>query len=74
MLTNHDDPARLVAGEPEGVTASAHYVIGEGWKLSLTVRRQFQDWRNASAGHYSHLTTEELVDVLCSTLAVELEL
>lgn len=73
MLTNHDDSARLVAGEPEGVTVSAHYVIPDGWKLSITVRRQFQDWRQASAGHYERLTTQELVDVLCSTLAVELE-
>lgn len=63
---------RLFVGAPEAVIVSGHFEFGDGWKVTVSIRRQFQLWPEASAGEYDHLTSEELVDVLSSVLAVEL--
>jgi len=72
VLFPHDQPARLLPGAPEGVTVSAYCIAGEGWRLKISVRRQFQTWHEASTGAYERLTTDELVDVIEAELVTEL--
>lgn len=59
---------RLFEGAPEAAIIGAHYVAGEGWALRLQIRRQFQDWTDARTEEYERLTTDELVEVLDSSL------
>lgn len=54
----------LFVGAPEALTIGAHYEHGYGWVLTLRMRRQGQQWLEASREDYSHLTTPELMDVL----------
>jgi hypothetical protein len=65
---------RLICGEPEALVVSAHFVVGLGWAVKISVRRQFQLWGEAATGLYEQLTTEELFDVVSAALAAELEL
>jgi hypothetical protein len=67
-------PPRLIAGEPEALVVSAHFVVGLGWSVKIQVRRQFQLWAEAAVGTYELLTTEELFDVVGSALSAELGL
>jgi hypothetical protein len=66
-------PPRLIAGEPEALVVSAHFVVGLGWSLKISVRRQFQLWGEAATGTYDMLSTPELYDVVCSALGHELD-
>lgn len=63
---------RLVVGEPEALVISAHYVVGFGWAVKISVRRQFQLWPEAATSSYEGLTTEELVGVVEANVAWEL--
>lgn len=72
MLRNRDSDGRLLPGEPESVIVQATYVAGLGWQCDILVRRQFQDWMEASRGRYEQLSTPELVTLIDATLASEL--
>ena len=65
---------RLWIGAPESVAITASCTPGQGWTLTVSVRRQFESWADAATGHYDFLTTEELADVVAASLAAELEL
>lgn len=54
----------LFTGAPEAVIFSAHYVLGEGWAVRCQLRRQYEDWADARTEQWTHLTTDELGDVL----------
>lgn len=71
---NGSHQPQLITGEPEALVVSAHYVVGSGWSLKISVRRQFQLWSAASTGFYEYLTTEELFDVIGANLELELGL
>ena len=73
MLTDDSANPRLVCGEPESVSVAAHYVAGLGWHLTILVRRQFQEWSEASKGVYERLTTPEMVCVIDAALSTELK-
>lgn len=68
------DTPRLIAGEPEALVVSAHFVVGHGWALKIQVRRQFQLWAEAATGVYQELSTEEAFDVIGAVLELELGL
>lgn len=72
MLLNHDAD-HLLPGAPEAVNVHAVYVVGSGWHLDISVRRQFQEWAQASRGRYELLSTSELLSVVESSLGWELE-
>lgn len=72
MLRENGSAPRLVTGEPESVSVAAHYVAGLGWHLTILVRRQFQEWSEASKGVYEQLTTPEMVCVIDAALSAEL--
>ena len=72
MFTSHDEPDRLIPGEPEAFVVSAHHVAGYGWECKISVRRQFQLWGHASTAVYERLVTEELIDVVLIALQLEL--
>jgi hypothetical protein len=74
MPARFDENGRLPIGEIEAVNVQAVYVVGLGWNLRIGARRQFQGWDEASRGEYQMLTTPELLSVIDSALAVELEL
>jgi hypothetical protein len=74
LAENLQRQPRLIAGEPEALVVSAHFVVGLGWAVKISVRRQFQLWGEAATGLYEMLTTEELFDVVGAALAAELGL
>jgi len=59
-----EDQQRLFEGAPEACIVGAHWVPGEGWRLRVQLRRQFEDWADCRETHYERLTTPELLDVL----------
>jgi hypothetical protein len=54
------------------VSVSATYVVGMGWDLTISIRRQFQTWAESSRGQYERLTTPEMVTVIDAALSSEL--
>lgn len=64
--------ARLFRLAPEVVDCRATFVGGEGWRLVVRMRRQGEHWDDAYVANYSHLTTEELCDVLCEEACTQL--
>lgn len=65
-----DGEQRLFEGAPEAVILGAHWFPGEGWRLRVRLRRQYEDWMDARTTDYERLTTPELLDVLDVELAV----
>lgn len=65
-----EEQERLFDGAPEAVILGAQWWPGEGWRLRVRLRRQFEDWMDARTTDYEHLTTPELLDVLDVELAV----
>lgn len=63
------DEPRLFRLAPEAMHLQATYVIGSGWHLSIGMRRQDEQWTGSYRATYTHLTTEEMVDVVCEELA-----
>lgn len=63
---------RLFRLAPEVIHTQAVYVIGEGWRFVVTMRRQGEDWADAVRVEYSRLSTSELMDVVCEELANQL--
>lgn len=49
----------------EQVTLSATFIPGQGWRLTTFARRQGELADEADQSVYSHLSTDELCDVIC---------
>lgn len=64
---------RLFRLAPEVVSFHAAFVGGEGWQVTIRMRRQGEHWDDAYEAHYSHLTTEELADVVCAEVCAQLQ-
>lgn len=62
------DNLRLFDGAPEVMHLQAVYVVPDGWRLQVIMRREGEHWSNALREEYSHLTSPELVDVVDSVL------
>jgi len=63
-----DQQSLDLGGAVEAAIIQAHFILGEGWTLRLTLRRQFEDWSDCRTELFDHLTTDELVDVLEASL------
>jgi len=57
---------RLFRLAPESLYVSAVFEPSSGWRLKVAVRRQDESWSEAGQSVYSHMTTLELTDVICS--------
>jgi hypothetical protein len=73
MAQNVAVPPRMIPGEVESVNVLATYVAGRGWSLTMTFRRQFQDWAEAERGYYEQLSTPELVTCIDAVMASTLK-
>lgn len=60
------EQARLFRMAPEAIHCQAVFVPGDGWRLTVGMRRQDEDWSDAYRAEYTHLSTDELGDVLCA--------
>ena len=49
----------------EAIALTANYRPGEGWRLTVTARRQDESWAEAHQATYDCLSTDELADVIC---------
>ena len=60
---------RLFRAPHAGVVIQAQHVPAErGWRLIVRLRRDDESWDAGYRADYSHLTTDELVDVLHAEL------
>jgi hypothetical protein len=57
---------RLFVLAPEAFHCQATFVAGAGWRLRVGMRRQGESWSDAALTEYSHLSTAELLDVICA--------
>lgn len=55
---------RLFVLAPEVVHFGATYVAGQGWHLTVVMRRQDEHWESAYRATYSHLATAELAQTI----------
>ncbi len=60
---------RLFTLAPEAMHLQATYAAGQGWHVSIGMRRQGEQWANSYRTTYTHLTTAELIDVVGEELA-----
>ena len=60
----------LFVGAVEAAIISASFTLGEGWKLRLQIRRQYEHWDDCRTEVYDHLTTDEMVDTLDASLGL----
>lgn len=60
------DQQRLFRLAPEAFHLQATYVAGEGWRCTAGLRRQGESWDDSPRVVYDHLTTPELLDVICA--------
>lgn len=60
---------RLFPLAVEVVHMHATFVGGQGWHFNIIERRQDEPWAAARKSNYSHLSTEELADVVCSEVS-----
>lgn len=58
------EEARLFRLAYEAGSITFGHVGGQGWTLTATFRRGDESWSEARPVTYSHLSTEELVDVI----------
>ena len=58
---------RLFRLAPEAIVSTAVFDPGDGWRVTVTMRRQDEDWDTAATRRFDHLTTTELVAVLSDT-------
>lgn len=65
---------RLFVLAPEVFTLNARYEWREGWRVTVTTRRQGETWAEASSDSYDSLGPGELLDTICATLARNLGL
>jgi len=55
---------RLFRLAVDAISAQARFVPGEGWRLTVVIRRGDETWDEAPTVVYTWLQTAELVDVL----------
>ena len=72
MDTGHQE--RLFRLPVEVLQVQAVYIAREGWQLRVQARRVGDEWSSATAQLYSHLTHDELLDVVVADLTTLLEL
>lgn len=63
-----DEQERLFRLALDALSVSARYVGGKGWEVVIQARRGAERWEEAEKRSYDHLTTPELMDVLCADL------
>jgi len=63
---------RLFRLAVESVNVNANHVAGEGWSVTITSRRQGEQWDESGASTYSSLSTAELLDVIDAELSTRL--
>lgn len=68
------DELRLFRLAPEAMHLQATYVHGQGWHLTFGMRRQDEQWSGSYRCTYTHLTTDELVDVIGEELSTAFRL
>lgn len=68
------DEQRLFRLAPAGLSINAYFVHGEGWRLSSRMRRADEPWADTELLTYTHLSTAELLDVICADAATQLGL
>jgi len=73
VLRQRAENGQLLPGEVEAIAVQATYVVGLGWDLSISARRQFQTWSEAAHGEYERLTTAEMVTTIDAALCTELK-
>lgn len=56
---------RLFALATEAIALTAIFVVGDGWRVTVTSRAQGEPYSDELTARYSHLTTAELADVTC---------
>jgi hypothetical protein len=66
-------PARMLPGEVESLNVLATYVHGRGWCVTISARRQFQDWGEANRAFYEQMSTPELVTCIDAHISGELK-
>lgn len=64
---------RLFRLAPEAMHLQATFVAGQGWHLSIAMRRGDESWTDAYKATYSHLSTPELADTICSEVEHQLD-
>ena len=62
------DQDRLFHLAYDAVTVTAVHQLGKGWRLSVSGRRQLEDWSEGHKAVYEYLTTQELVDTMEASL------
>ena len=68
------DQDRLFRAAPAVIHVHATYVAGEGWSVTINMRREHETWREARPVVYSHLVTPEMLDSVLAELEVMLGL
>lgn len=58
----------------EGISISAYWDHAGGWRLIARARRGDEPWSDTERHDFSHLSTQELCDVICAWLDSELGL
>jgi len=56
--------ARLFRLALEAIHLQATFIAGQGWHLSVGARRGDESWQEAYRANYSHLSTDELLQVI----------
>ena len=65
---------RLFVLALEAIALTAYHEPAHGWRLVIQSRRQGDEWQDSDRATYSHLTTDELADVVCAEVARRLDL
>ena len=59
---------RLFRGEVRAAQVTLWHEPHEGWRLTVAVRRDFEEWSESSADTYERLSLSEALDVLDTCL------
>lgn len=65
---------RLFALAPEILIYQAIHVPGQGWQLTVRMRRQSEPWSDAYDARYNFLTSSELAEVIASEALSQLQI
>lgn len=66
------EQTRLFRLAVESGSLHFNHIPGSGWALRVGVRRGDEDWRDVEYQVYSHLGTQELLDVIYAHLDASL--
>jgi hypothetical protein len=69
-----DEPQLPLISAVDAVAVSAHYVWAEGWTLTISTRRQVDQWGDTPPEQYTRLTTPELADTIAAVVSSRLGL